>query len=82
MWPTEMWPTEGIHLKGLAKLSNFPLASCSLKNLDLLLPHTAEFDKIIILFFLFVFATFLLSDFYFLYFFSVLQFDNITLDIV
>ena len=38
----------------MPKLLNNPIACCSLINLDLLLPHTAQFDYIIDLFCLFL----------------------------
>ena len=48
-----------------AKLLNNQLASCSLINLDFLLPQTAQFDESIILpFFIFLTFGFLLSVFF------------------
>ena len=60
--------TKGILLKGIfiPKLLNNPLASCCLRNFDVLLSHITQFDKSIIYLF-FVLATFgfLLSVFNF-----------------
>ena len=66
-----MSPNNGILFNGVLrpKLCNNPFTSCSLTNLDFLIPHTAHFDCIINLLF-FVLEIF---EFKFLVFFYTLH---------
>ena len=72
-----MLANKGILLSGvlIPKLLNNPLASCSLINIDFLLPYIAHFDKSIVLLLLvfetleFMFSVFWCFFYYYYYYF-------------